>query len=315
MSDINCNEGIKPPQLLLNLSEVDYHADPCEKPSLSSSIAVDLITLTPKHVWHKHPRFGNNKEQSGEACSRGSMLHSLLFGGDNPYAPLPYSDFRTKEAREARDAVIASGKTPLTEEKYTSMMCDYEKMIGALHEQVSLMAENSNCLDGFHEASLIWQDNDGIHNRCRFDCVNFDNGFITDYKTTSVPIHQWIKAFYRQHKDIQAAHYENGFFKYCGKKPRFKLLVQETYAPYLAAVIEIDMFGMDFAQAKLAYARDIWKSCMETDVWPGYPSRSHHISPPAWCETEFEMLRMSREIDLEDKKTQKESIDPEVITV
>jgi hypothetical protein len=44
----------------LDVSTAEYHADPCAQPSLSASIARELIHKSPLHAWQVHPKLGNS---------------------------------------------------------------------------------------------------------------------------------------------------------------------------------------------------------------------------------------------------------------
>ena len=50
------------------ITAAQYHADPCEPLSLSSSTAWTLLNKSPKHAWSEHPKLGKAvKEAQGWA--------------------------------------------------------------------------------------------------------------------------------------------------------------------------------------------------------------------------------------------------------
>src|SRR5438132_1009339 len=89
----------------LDCTQAEYFADPCEQPSLSVSIATELILRSPLHAWQIHPRLGGLRRPTTEAMENGTLIHALLLGkGENRIAVLDVKDFRTNAAKEARDA-------------------------------------------------------------------------------------------------------------------------------------------------------------------------------------------------------------------
>ena len=84
---------ITAPGIYPDLTPKVYHADPCERPSLSSTIAKVMCSRSPRHAWLAHPRLGDAPEgdapEGEEKVSKqkllGSLLHRLVLGkgGDN----------------------------------------------------------------------------------------------------------------------------------------------------------------------------------------------------------------------------------------
>ncbi len=82
---------------ILNVTEAAYHADPCDRPSLSHSIAHTLVSESPRHAWIEHPRLGGNRERvSTRAMDDGAILHRLLLGEGAGFEMVMADDWRTK---------------------------------------------------------------------------------------------------------------------------------------------------------------------------------------------------------------------------
>src|SRR4051812_44666757 len=92
------------------IAKNEYLSDPCERPSLSSSIASLMLQRSPAHAFAAHPRLGGHRSDPTEAMLNGTLIDSLLCGGDTEIIESPYDEYRTKEAREWRDATAATGK-------------------------------------------------------------------------------------------------------------------------------------------------------------------------------------------------------------
>lgn len=96
-----------------DLAEETYHSDPYPAPSLSSHMAMTVISKSLMHAWRSHPRSpGSEPSVMGAAADRGSAAHALLFGGKAIEA-IVADDFRTTAARHARDKARASGRIPM----------------------------------------------------------------------------------------------------------------------------------------------------------------------------------------------------------
>ena len=129
----------------------EYHADPCETPSLSASMAKVIDNESMAHAHAYHPRLGNTskaKEQT-KAMRSGSILHWLATGRDKPAIviageytsvnerPLPktgpvdwipddinetpiveYDAYRKKSARLFKDQALARGLVPMKRAEY-----------------------------------------------------------------------------------------------------------------------------------------------------------------------------------------------------
>ena len=102
---------------IYEITATEYHADPCPEPSLSASVARTLIDRSPLHAWMQHPKLGNQQEEKPAArLSLGSAAHSVILQGDwESIGFIDKDSFRTNEAKDQRDYIVAAGGTPLLE--------------------------------------------------------------------------------------------------------------------------------------------------------------------------------------------------------
>src|SRR5207245_8942784 len=136
----------------LDVSAEQYHSDPCQQPSLSVSIATELILRSPLHAWQIHPRLGGLRRPTTEAMSDGTLIHALLLGkGEDRIAVLDVENFRTKAAQEARDAAIAIGRAVV---KAT----DYEEAKGIVETLKGRIAKYGVVFDGLSEQVIEWHE-------------------------------------------------------------------------------------------------------------------------------------------------------------
>jgi len=69
--------------------------------------------------------------------------------------------------------------------------------------------------------------------------------------------------------------------------PDFRFVVQETYPPYQLAVVSLAPSALALADAKVKRALAMWKECLATDRWDGYPDEIAYIEAPAWAEAQW----------------------------
>jgi len=99
----------------------DYHAERIGVgPCLSRGIIRTLLFESAAKAWWNHPVLNPDyKPDHGEGrFDVGVCAHSLLLEGLDKAAVIDASDWRTKEAKAAREKAWAEGKTPLLKDQY-----------------------------------------------------------------------------------------------------------------------------------------------------------------------------------------------------
>jgi hypothetical protein len=122
--------------------------------------------------------------------------------------------------------------------------------------------------------------------RVRPDWTNYD--FILDYKTSdSANPEDFGRKAISLGYDVQEALYLRGYeAHYHPCRPlSFIFMVQEVKKPYLCSFISLSPEFKDMGRKKVNQGISLWKHCMATGNWPGYPNRVCHIEAPAWAET------------------------------
>lgn len=273
---------------IFDIPAEDYHADPCPAPSLSSSIARALLTQSPAHAWCAHPRLNPNFErEERELFDLGKTAHTLMLGDIRKFAVLAFDDWRTKDAKAARDAAYAAGKTPILAHK----MVMVERMIDAGRAQIAAHREIPDAFDpalGKPEQTIVWQEN-GVWLRVRLDWLLNSHAVIYDFKTTgqSTEPDAWGRYLFNESLDVQAALYQRGLSAVTGKTAQFRFVVIETEPPFAMCAVQLTPAAMDLAQRKVDRAIAIWAACLESDRFPGYPARVAHLDPPPYIEAKW----------------------------
>ena len=252
-----------------------YHADPCAVPSLSSHCAATLITRSPAHAWHEHPRLGGGKSKTSKAKQRGSLAHELLLQPagevEAGFSVIRADSFRTKAAQRQRDDALACGLVPVLEREFDAAVIICGKLAAQL-------IDHGIRLDGASELAVFWQEvaSDGTIVQCRgmLDHVSFVDGRIVELKTcrSAHPraIQQAIEA-YAYH--IQCEAYRRAL---ACIDPTLAGRVQHTWLfceldpPYVVVPAEAAGSMRKLGESMWLQAVDTWARCIATNDWPSY---------------------------------------------
>lgn len=270
-----------------DISESDYHADNfLPEPSLSSSIAKMLVNATPLHAKQAHPRLNPDHEsEDSDRFDIGKAAHSLVLHDPMAFAVIDAPDWRTKDAREKRDAARAAGKIPLLEMRWLSV----QAMAHAARIQLDRHHEAKTAFtNGKPEMTLVWREGE-TWCRSRLDWLPNAGKFFDDYKsTTCADPDAFSRILFNLGYDIQCAFYRRGI-KALGlhDDPAFRFVAQEVDMPHPLSVVALMPSALDLAEHKVARAIDIWQACIRTGEWPGYPLRTCYIEAPPWHEAQF----------------------------
>lgn len=269
------------------LAAEEYHADPCERPSLSASIANVLCRQSPRHAWAAHPRLNPSyRTEESEKFDIGKAAHALLLeGGMESVEVIEADDWRTKAAKEARDEARAAGRFPLLARQWQ----DVEQMTNAAAAQLARSdADPPVFTDGTPEQTAVWDD-EGVLCRARIDWLRDDLTAIDDYKTTSrsASPESWSHTLFNMGCDVQAAFYLRGIANLTGMTPEWRFVVQETYPPYALSVFSLAPDALALARRKVAYAINTWRDCLARDHWPAYTERIVWAEAPPWYEARW----------------------------
>lgn len=263
----------------------EYHADPCPTPSLSSSVAKTLLRQSPAHAAMQHPKLNNNYvNEESSRFDLGTIAHALLLEDDSSrLITIEADDWRTKAAKEARDAARAEGKIPILVKQAAHLL----KMVGTARD----FLRNSEVGDFkfLAEQMLAWQEGN-VWCRARPDWLSTDHTLILDYKTTDdANPDAFIRQIARMGYDTQAAFYLRGLEAVDPiDQPLFVFFAQEIEPPYACSLIALSNAYLEIANAKVERAIKTWGYCLKTGDWHSYTNRILYAEPPSWAMAEHE---------------------------
>jgi len=269
--------------LYSDLPMTEYLADPCETPSLSSSIIHRLCAQSPWHAWTAHPKLNPDYQaETSERFDLGTAAHAFILQGATDFTVIDAPDWRTKDAQTKRDAARLAGYTPLLRAQWDQVL----EMAAALGPQLDQLETPRpfSAPTGKAEQTLIWEES-GIWCRARLDWLHDDYRMIEDLKTTSsANPSAWSRAMFSLGYDIQAAWYTRGLKAVLGTDAyaQFRFILVEINPPYAVSAVALAPDACILAEKKITYALDVWRECLKTNVWPGYPTATAYVDAPPW---------------------------------
>ena len=271
-----------------DLTAAEYHADPCETPSLSSSIAKILISQSPLHAFTKHPRFNKQVEAfSTSELEFGDVVHQLALGKGHGFAIWAGKSWAGKEAGAFWDAALAANKTPIKQADYDRA----QAVVASLRKQLEAFGLNYvlDPLTGTTEQVCVWKSGP-TWMRAMFDRWIPNAREIWDIKTISRSAHPKAVAsqIINMGYDLQAEFYKMGpnhlFRETPGYRVDFGFIFVETSYPYACFPCRLNGEWKTIGISKASRAIAAWADCMESHKWPGYISdRVPNLEPPSWA--------------------------------
>jgi hypothetical protein len=249
-----------------------YHADP----ALGSTSLKTLATKTPAHYQYDrtHPKFS-------DAFTLGTAAHSLILEDDTSSIEIVEADnWLTKAAKEAKSGALAAGRQPLLSKEWAQVKAMRDAVMA--HKQARELFTGHKA-----EESVFWKE-DSLTLKCRPDA--WKPGQLVDLKTTvNADPREFGKTAHNFGYHQSAAHYIDGVKAATGEELPFTFVLVEKTAPYLVSVVELDWEAIELGRALNDRAKRIFRECVTTNNWPGYPA-AEPISLPGFAVYETEDL-------------------------
>jgi hypothetical protein len=288
------------PGIHLGISDEVYHADPCERPSLSSGIMNRLLTQSALHAHFHHPRLNPQpvKDEADDVTERGQLAHRLLLGGAELVVPVDPREFpaektgnipegwTNKAIRTERERIRALGKTPVFLDAFNEALT----MAAAARVALAECEIPINLADGDTEVVGVWEDGPVLC-RMKVDWWSKDRDLQLDYKSTAGLARPDLWARRQMGPlgyDVQAQHYRRGGHVLTHHHQEWLWLVQENFPPYACSVITMSGAMEEIAEKKREFAMVLWHHSITTGKWPGYSNRVAYIEPTTWQMEEHE---------------------------
>jgi hypothetical protein len=267
-----------------HLSADEYHADPCQVPALSSSIANILDSESPMHAHARHPRLGGLQREPTKSLDAGSLAHTLLLGAGKDVVLVDAKDYRTKAAQEKRDAARDKGMLPVLEHEYK----EARAVADLLRER---FADFGIALDGEKEITALWTEtasNGGLV-QCRgmMDLLRLRGPQVLDLKSArSAKPDMCRKHVENYGYAIQRAAYVSAVERIHPEltgRVDFLFVFFELEAPYAVTPIRLNGAFREIGTTAWRRAVDRWEACLRTNKWPAYTDQIIDLEPSNWA--------------------------------
>lgn len=266
---------IDKPGLYPDLKEADYRA---QTDWLSVSGAKKLLPPSCPAKFKATLGVEDHKPQ----FDVGKAFHTAVLGDGGEIVTVPFDSWRSKDARDMRDAAYEVGAIPL-------LFADAEailEMAAAVkaHDVAPLLFQG-----GTPEVSAFWVDETtGVKCKARFDYLPEKQPerrlIVPDLKSAvSADPGEFSRAAARYGYLLQQEHYSSAL-RHLGMDddPAFLFVVVEKEPPYL---VNVGQFAGDddrrLSAAALEKALRLYRDCLEADHWPGWPGVTD-LSLPTW---------------------------------
>lgn len=266
-----------------------YHSQCTDRPSISAS-GLKMIADCPAKFYAFSELNPNRFERKDtKALDIGKAAHAAVLGEPQFNAHFivsPYDDFRTKEAREWRDAQTL---TVLKAEEF-EIVCAMAK---AQRASPAVMQAFER---GEPEVSLIWLDKEtGVHLKSRPDWLPPDptQHFIADYKSClTIEPRKLSSDAFKFSYPVQAALQMDALTAVLGIKNPLGIchVVQEKSEPYLADVRMFAPEHLDYGRLIYRRALRTFADCLNSGKWPAYSDSPQYFHTPAWVARDMEEL-------------------------
>lgn len=288
------------PGIYLDVSERDYHADPCAQPSLSASGAKTLLFRSPKAFAWKHPRLRPAhlppiEETWSDQAVFGTVVHKLVLGRGKDVVEVDAKDWKTNAAKVERADITVHGKVAILKDK----LVQAKIVAHELRQTVGFNADTPT------EVVLIWIDHatDGTPVWCRamIDALP-EPTLILDLKVTGAELSDEFVA--RQIDgmgyDISMAWYRRGLSRL---KPELAGRIKtrltfgernETYDTLSRTLTDGELHEPDIL---LQIAIDRFAACQTAGEWPGVSASRKQVDIPNWKKRALLDGALAREID------------------
>lgn len=281
------------PQVVDGMPDREYHADPVDGGSLSSSGARLLVSPgcpAKFRAWLDGPpeirhEFDVGSAAHSLALGAGARIHVIQKAPD-----VPADSMRTNFAKDDAAAARARGDIPLMQSDYEQVQAMVRAIEAHPQARALLMGDG-----GVSERSLFWvEDAWGVSCRARIDrwAPLLSGRFAAvDYKTTGSVLPRKIVAACRDYGYWQQADFYLRGIRATGlaSDAPFLFVFQEKTPPYMIQIVQLVPQALAYGHWRNEEALERYRDCTATGVWPGYEHSDGilNIELPPYLENEM----------------------------
>jgi hypothetical protein len=253
--------------------------------------AIDAINQSKLKLFRKSPAHVREEilrpSPDRDARALGRYMHSAILEPEvfeAEFIGAPKVDRRTKEGKATWAEFNAehSDKTVLKQEEFDACRIYAEK---CWEDETACELLKGK---GINEGVGVWEDpTTEVLCKLRFDRLTEYAGYptIVELKTArsyDASPKGFARAIDKFDYHLQAAWYLDGLNEIAPMERRHVFLMVEKDPPYCVCCYELDLGSLELAREEYDAYLAVYKQCMETGVWPGYPTGIQPISLPPW---------------------------------
>lgn len=246
--------------------------------ALSSGMCNDILRYSPRHARYWRD---NHAADDTSASDLGTAFHDAFLEGLDRIEVIDAADWRTKAAKEARDAARVAGKIPMLQHKAKSV----EGMVSACKEFVESGPLSGVFSRGLPELTMTWNEGDVLC-KARPDFLTNERDVLVHLKSTagSAKPEAWIRTQLEpMGYDVAAAFYSRGMDQFeDADSCEHVFFVIEQMAPYGCSLVSLSPAMWDIANGKVNRAIRTWRQCRASGKYPAYPTGITLAEPRAW---------------------------------
>jgi len=274
--------------LHLDVPNETYHSGLASDPKpLSSSMAKTIVTKSPAEFrWEQDHRIERSAFDEGQA------VHELVLeGGFKSIDVHDFDSWRTKDAREARDASYAAKRHPLLSD-------DVEPLLDMSRAVKCSELASEVLTNGRPEVSaLAWDDEYGINLQARVDWLQLpewgsDRPVIADLKTSvkGASPRSFNREIAERRYHLSMAFYRRVLMLLGHEDPRLMFVVVDKKEPHFVSVHEVSESDRIIGDVLVEKAIATYAGCLSSGEWPGHDTQVHITDMPAWASFEAEEI-------------------------
>lgn len=292
---------------IYDLTAEEYHADPCETASLSSSGIRTLLNATPAHFAAQHPRLTRWPEyarKGTKAQDRGTVIHSMLLGKGGEWIARDCTEFANKdgspsqtwggaEAKGWKADMTAQGVCVISRDEEADYLAIAEIARQALRQRFPWWDE------GQSEQTIVWQRQTAygpISCRAMIDRLAPNHIAMVDAKSTELSIGREALRVKigKMGDDITAAWYIDGLRAATAVHGVFPppagyfFAHMEVVPPFSVRIDSLVDWWLDDARAAITTACDTFARCLYSGEWPSHPVEQEPLYPTMYRVRELE---------------------------
>lgn len=254
----------------------DYYAQTASPTNLQGPVSKSLLwdfSRSPFKWFH-----GRKEKESTPAMRTGVLYHTACLEPhklETEYIVSPYSDFRTKEAREWRDSMTGV------------QIVTFDEFLKA--ESAGYVFRTNPAIDhlpGYRTELAVFADVFGTPCKCLIDLVPDSGVSLIDLKTTQSieSVEQLTSLIINRGYHWQAALYLDLWNMASGEdRTEFMFVFMETERPHEMANILLDDEFIKLGREGYMNSLAKWNQCVQTKSFPPAIDGIQTISPPKWA--------------------------------